>query len=299
MSESIRVPGAGGSDLWIVGCGYVGQALGLRASASGWRVWGTRRRPEGLPAPIRPLRGDVGRPDGLELPPLVDALVYAVSAEERSPDAYARAYRDGVTNVLEACASADLHPRRAIFVSSTSVWGQSDGSWVDEQTPASPPDETSRLVLEAELAFEARARGLGCRAVVARLGGIYGPGRTSLVERVAAGRAEFDPAAPNFTNRIHRDDAAAALLHLVSLPDPEPVYAVVDSDPAPLRVVQAFLSEQLEAPAPRPRSGRARQTRRSNKRVRNLRLLRSGFSLTHPTYREGYGALLAAREDAG
>ena len=155
------------------------------------------------------------------------------------------------------------------------------------------------MLVEAEQAFEHAARDLGARSVVARLGGIYGPGRTGLIDRVARGDAVFDPAAPNFTNRIHRDDAAAALLHLATLREPESVYAVVDSAPSPLRVVQSFLAERIDAPPPSPRHGAPLSPRRTNKRVRNGRLLRSGFELLYPTYREGYEAVLAAREDAG
>ncbi len=129
---------------------------------------------------------------------------------------------------------------------------------------------------------------------VLRLGGIYGPGRTSLLERARSGV----PGGPAFTNRIHRDDAAAALLHLALLPTAEPCYVGVDCEPATEAEVLAWLARRLgvtpaEAPGVAPSSSRRA---RGSKRCRNARLLASGFRFRYPTWREGYEALLDERD---
>jgi nucleoside-diphosphate-sugar epimerase len=129
--------------------------------------------------------------------------------------------------------------------------------------------------------------------VVLRLGGIYGPGRTRLVDRVRRGEATCPPE-PTWTNRIHRDDAAGAIRHLLALDDPEEVYLGVDTDPAERCEVLTWLAERLGAPAPRP--GPA--SRRGNKRVSSARLQASGYRFRYPTFREGYGAMLDATPDA-
>ena len=133
---------------------------------------------------------------------------------------------------------------------------------------------------------EALAAGLPARRrVVARLGGIYGPGRTRLVRQVRAGR----PVRDRWTNRIHADDAAAALAHLVTADDalvPD-VVNVVDTEPARKGDVTAFVAGLLGVPAPPVDT-----TGPAGKRVDGTRLLTTGFRHRHPTYREGYRSLL-------
>jgi nucleoside-diphosphate-sugar epimerase len=130
-------------------------------------------------------------------------------------------------------------------------------------------------------------------AVVLRLGGIYGPGRDRLIREVAEGRA-LRPAEPLFTHRIHRDDAAGAIAHLLALERPEPVYLGVDSEPADLGAVYAWISARLGLPepaiAPIPGEGRLA---RGSKRCSNARLVASGYRFAYPTFREGYGELIA------
>ena len=132
-----------------------------------------------------------------------------------------------------------------------------------------------------------------------RLGGIYGPGRTSLVERVRSGAARVSPGSARFTNRIHRDDAAAALAHLAALPAAPSCHLGVDCAPAPEAEVLAWLAERLGVAPPCEDAPPAREeTRRAtgNKRCSNARLLATGFRFRYPTYREGYEALLRERD---
>jgi len=281
----------------IVGCGYVGTELARQLAADGVRVFGVRRDPTGLPDGVVPVAADVTDPASLQaaLPREVEAIVYAVSPATRSGEAYRRAYVDGLRNVVASVANpSSRFPGRLILVGSTGVYGTSDGSQVDEDTPPAPSDPPGQALLDAEAA----ARTLGTPGIVLRLGGIYGPGRDRTIRQVRSGAADC-PEPGRFGNRIHRDDAAAAVRHLLAVPDPAPVYLGVDEDPADLRDVYRWIARTTGAVDPcgeerRPNEGRASaSTRRgTNKRCSSERLVASGFRFRYPTYREGYAALL-------
>jgi nucleoside-diphosphate-sugar epimerase len=192
---------------------------------------------------------------------------------------------DGPRNLLAALGTQGQRPRRVIFTSSTSVYGQSGGEWVDEDSPAEPAGFRGRRMLEGESIFF----GGPFPGVVLRLGGIYGPGRTSYIDRVRSGAGEC-PAVTTYTNRIHRDDCAGALRHLMHLPSPHPVYLGVDREPADSCDVLHWLAATLGKPA--PRRAHAAVPPRGNKRCRSDRLASSGYTFLYPTYREGFTALL-------
>ncbi len=273
----------------IAGCGYVGIALGERLAAGGCEVFGLRRETEGLPRAIRPLAADLGDPATLrELPGELGLVFYTASAERSGEPAYRRAYVDGVRNLLDALAARQRGVRRFLFASSSAVYAQSAGEWVDEGSETSPREFRGRILLEGEAAVLSAP----FRAAVVRLGGIYGPSRTRLVDQVREGRARFVPG--RFTNRIHRDDAAGALAHVAHLDAAEPVYLGVDCDPAEERVVLEWLAERLDAPRPCASESAPPGRRLGSKRCRNARLLEAGYAFRYPTFREGYGALLAA-----
>jgi len=138
-------------------------------------------------------------------------------------------------------------------------------------------------------------------AVVIRFGGIYGPGRTRLIDSVRAGTATRPAGPPLYTNRIHRDDCARVLEHLLFLPTPAPLYLAVDDDPAPLGEVLSWLATQIDVPEPplavsqplKPggRGGDPAARARASKRCRHTRLRASGFQFRYPSYRDGYAAL--------
>jgi nucleoside-diphosphate-sugar epimerase len=262
----------------------------VRLAAAGQEVWGLRRDPAGLPAPIRPLAADLGEPATLEclagLAP--DAVVYVASADAFDEAAYRRVYVEGVRNLLAALAVRP--PARLLYVSSTGVYGQTAGEWVDERSPAEPGGFSGRCLLEGENL----ALGRGRPSVVVRFGGIYGPGRTRLVEAVRRGEACGD-SPPRYTNRIHRDDCAAVLEHLLGLPSPEALYLGVDCLPAPECEVMDWLADALGVPRPPRGGGSAPGPQRGNRRCRNDRLLASGYRFRYPTYREGYRAVLGAQ----
>lgn len=270
----------------------MGNALASLLVEEGRTVWGMRRNPEALAPGVRPVAADVSRPSGLDgLPRRVDAVVYAVSPDAASEEAYRAAYVEGPAHLLDALARRGARPGRLLFVTSTAVYGREDGSWVDETSPTDPESFRGRVLLEGEEAV--RARSDGC--VVLRLGGIYGPGRTRLVDRVRSGEARCSGGEPRYSNRIHRDDCAGALRHLLDLSEPRPLYLGVDREPAERCQVLRWLARRLGVPEPPVVEGDGGGGRRSNKRCSSDRLVEDGYDFLYPTYREGYGDLLAAR----
>jgi nucleoside-diphosphate-sugar epimerase len=282
------------SRILIAGCGDIGSALGLRLHADGHEVWGLRRSPRKLPAGINSLQADLTVPRTLRaLPHGLDAAIYIATPDAYDDAAYEAAYVRGVENLIAALQARGASVARLIFVSSTSVYGQSNGEWVDEESATDAETFSARRLLQAEgvvLALEAPA-------LVVRFGGIYGAGRNRLIERVRNGRP-CQESPPLFTNRIHRDDCVAVLGHLLSLREHRPVYLAVDNEPAPQCAVMDWLAGRLGVPAP-PRvepGANADDRRPSSKRCRNDLLLASGYRFLYPSYRDGYAAIL---DDSG
>jgi nucleoside-diphosphate-sugar epimerase len=283
----------------IAGCGDVGATLGQDLNSAGHEVWGLKRRPADLPPGIRPLAADLTDPATLNgLPPAVDAVVYSAAAIGFGEAAYQAAYVAGVGNLLDALRRAGQQPRRLLFTSSTSVYAQHQGEWVDEDSPAEADNFSGRCIRAGErLMWDSP-----WPAVVIRFGGIYGPGRTRLIDSVRAGTAARPAGPPLYTNRIHRDDCARVLAHLLFLPTPAPLYLATDDDPAPLGEVLGWLATRLGVPEPplaaslplKPGAGTGDPTlrMRASKRCRNARLRASGFQFRYPSYRDGYAALL-------
>jgi nucleoside-diphosphate-sugar epimerase len=276
----------------IAGCGDVGTALGLLLAADGHGVFGLRRHPDRLPAPIRALAGDLADvaslvviPDGIEL------VAYTAAADGFDDGAYRRAYVEGVANVLAALAMRAAPVRRLLFTSSTAVYAQTDGGWVDESSPAEPAGFSGRRVLEGERLV----LGSEVPAVVLRLAGIYGPGRTRLIDRLRSGTATCHDGPPRWTNRIHRDDCAGTARHLLTMTEPDSLWLGVDREPAEECVVLDWLAARLGVPPPRrvSREPGASGRPETSKRCSSRKLLASGYVFRYPTFRDGYAALVA------
>ncbi|MEE9097367.1 NAD-dependent epimerase/dehydratase family protein [Pseudarthrobacter phenanthrenivorans] len=275
----------------LAGCGDLGTEAGLRFAGLGHRVVGWRRSPAKLPAAIEGAAADLTAGDLPPVPEDATAVVIAVAADSPTEEAYRAAYVRGVENVLAALKRDAVTPKRIIFVSSTAVYGDASGGWVDESTAADPGGFSGRILVEAEELLQARLEGTSTLGVSVRLGGIYGPGRTRLIDQVRSGSAVI-PEDVRYTNRIHRDDAAAALVHLATMEAaPAPIYVGVDNEPADLGSVLRFLASELGLPA--PRLGDAGPARGGNKRCRNDLLRSTGFTLAFPTFREGYRDVIA------
>lgn len=275
----------------LAGCGDLGTEAGLRFHALGHRVVGWRRSPAKLPAAIEGVAADLSAPGLPRVPADTTAVVIAVAADSPTEEAYRAAYVDGLTHVLDALERDGVRPQRVLFVSSTAVYGDAGGGWVDENTPPRPGGFSGRVLLEAEQLLQAAFSGTATTATSLRLGGIYGPGRTRLIDQVRGGTAVV-PEDARYTNRIHRDDAAAATVHLATVPpEPAPVYVGVDNDPADLGTVLRFLAAELGLAE--PPVGDAGPARGGNKRCRNDLLRSTGFEFAFPSFREGYRDILA------
>jgi nucleoside-diphosphate-sugar epimerase len=272
--------------LLIAGCGDLGCRTGLTLASQGWAVQGLRRRVAGLPAAIAPLAGDLGQAtcptDWPAQAP--NYLLYVAAAERSDESAYRAAYVEGLRHVLDWLAEQGQRPKRLLFVSSTAVYGQHQGEWVDETSPCEPQGFTGRVLLEAEqLALNG-----GIPASVVRLAGLYEGSSRWLVNQLRAG---LMPAAqpPLYSNRIHRDDAAALLSCLLQADARgerlESIYLGVDDQPAPLHEVADWLRARfaIDTPPSAPMQRRAGSKRCRNTRARNL-----GWAPRYPSYREGY-----------
>jgi len=276
----------------IAGCGDVGSRLALQLQQAGWRVTGVRRNPARLPQGVAGLGADFNDsccPAGWEtLSP--DYLVYAVAADQHDEAGYRRAYIDGLANVMSWIRQHGQAPRRLVFVSSSSVYGQTNSDWVTETSPTEPAGYSGKVMLEAE----ALAHASSTPATVVRLTGIYGPGRERLINQARQGYyAEQEP--PQYGNRIHADDAAGLIAHLLrqdwaglSLAG---CYLGVDDAPAALHEVLAWLRERLGVQA---ELQQAPVRRTGSKRCSNALARGTGWVPRYTTYREGYATLVEA-----
>jgi nucleoside-diphosphate-sugar epimerase len=261
----------------IAGCGDVGNALGRRLLDDGVAVWGVRRRIDALGPGIEPWRIDLTDPSTYDTPPAAfDTLFFTASADRRDETAYRAIYVDALRNLLAHLRGSGCPLERVFFTSSTAVYGQSEGEWVDETSPTEPSGFNGAILLEAE----ALVADIPETGINVRLSGIYGPGRLRLVRKVASGEAQ---ATDGWTNRIHVEDCGGALHHLSKLANPAPLYLGTDDEPATTREVVTWMAEVLGKPV--PATG---ETVRLNKRCRNARLRETGYRFTYPSFREGY-----------
>lgn len=271
----------------LVGCGDLGLRTARHLLARGDEVWALRRNPPAdAPAGIRWVRADLARPEQLGgLPAGITRVAWLPAPGRRDPHAYTSVFTDPLPHVFGALDTAAL--RRVVFVSSSAVYGEHGGGWVDEQTQPDPPGFNGRVLLQAEQWLA----GQGLPATALRLAGLYGPGRTQLLERLREGQARAPHEPPHWANRIHIDDAAAAVAHLLHLPQVRPVYIGCDDMPLPLHDLYAHLAALLRAPP--PADGPA-PSGVGSKRLSNVLLRASGLALQWPDSRAGYAALIDA-----
>ncbi|MEW5978071.1 MAG: SDR family oxidoreductase [Acidobacteriota bacterium] len=279
----------------IAGCGYVGTALAELLCTAGHEVWALRRTSQASSGRVCWLRADLTQSHSLTaLPGHLDYVFYLAAADNPSDEAYEAIYVRGLKNLIDALVAQRQPLRRLFFTSSTAVYGQSEGAWVDESSPADSRHFTGQRILQAESVL--RVGPFAHTAV--RLGGIYGPGRDRLLRWVRSGSAVCAEGPAVYTNRIHRDDCAGVLAHLMLLDQPESLYLGVDKEPVEKCVVLTWLCDQLGMPRPLTVEISTEPSDRtaSNKRCSNRRLLSTGYRFRYPTFREGYAAMLSEEQ---
>lgn len=274
----------------LVGCGDLGaRVASLRASE--WQLAGVRRSDQTMPG-IRMIAADARSSVALQsvLTGGFDIVVATMTPPEFSDAGYVAGYVEPARALVEACQwlPPSIRPQRIFWVSSTRVFGENRGEWVDETTEPRPQDFAGRRLLEAEQVLQAGV----VPVTVVRFSGIYGPGRDRLLRKVRSGR--IAPAAPlQWTNRIHSDDCAGVLVHLIEREargeGSAGVYIGTDSESVGAHEVQWWLAERLGISAmEEPVS----TTAESGRRCSNRRLLESGYRFRYPTWRDGYETLL-------
>jgi nucleoside-diphosphate-sugar epimerase len=273
----------------IVGCGDLGARAGALLHDRGWQVAGVRRSTDRLPAGFTGHRADYTEEGSLgflaALEP--DYLLTTFNPAEMTVEGYRSGFLVAMQNTL---AGLGAHrPRGIIMVSSTRVFAEREGGWVDETSELVGDDPRALAIIEAERALLSS----GHTACVVRFGGIYGAPDGRLLARIRRGEL-CAPEPVRYTNRIHRQDCGGFLAHLLlAMADgvaPEPVYIGVDDDPAPRFEVESWLARELGVAA-RP-GFRAPESPGGHKRCSNRRLHASGYRLLYPDYRSGYRAVL-------
>jgi nucleoside-diphosphate-sugar epimerase len=288
----------------ILGCGYVGLRLGYRLTAAGHDVVGVRRSASAMNAIARagmePVAADVTDPDSLARVPDAEWLVFAASSGGRGADAARRVFVDGLETVLEQFGGRDATPDRLVYTSSTGVYGDHGGDWVDEETPVEPTTEKTEVLAEAERLALSAGDEYGIDGAVARFAGLYGPDRYRL-ERYLQG-----PVTEGYLNMVHRDDAAGAVAYLLERDlARDEVVLVVDDEPVSKWSFADWLADAcgVERPEKQTKAERlavgdlsaaARRRIETSKRCSNDYLRSLGYEFTYPTFRDGYRAAVEA-----
>ena len=265
----------------IAGCGYVGEAAADLFHGQHWEVAGWTSSAESAarlakrPYPVRPV--DItDRAAVSAVPGEFDFVVQCISTSGGDVEDYHRLYLGGARNLIHRFPSS-----RLIFTSSTSVYAQTDGTAVDEASPAEPAHEKGKVLRETEELI------LATGGIVARLGGIHGPGRSFFLSKFLEGAAVVEPNDRRFINQVHRDDIVSALLLLAEQPSAREgqIFNVVGDRPITVREAYEWLSVRLGEPLPSSGPGAIPRRRgRSNKQVSNAKLRALGWEPHYPTF---------------
>jgi nucleoside-diphosphate-sugar epimerase len=276
----------------IVGCGAIGYELAKVLAAAGHDVTGLKRKPPlESQEKFKHVRADITSTTDLEaLDTDFDHVFFIVSADSRNENSYHDIYEIGIENLLNRFAQTGC-TAPWLFVSSTSVYGQSKGEWVDEDSVTAPTKSTSLKIVQAEQKLMAA----NPANVVVRFSGIYGPGREYLL-RMAKQTPSIQQHPPYYTNRIHQRDCVGVLAflleqHLAGV-NLEQCYLVSDDDPAPLWEVMDWMAERMQCNPPIAKV--EENDCDMNKRCRNDRLKKLGYHFIYPDYKAGYAELIAA-----
>lgn len=272
--------------LLIIGCGDLGRRVGVTLVQQDWGISAVRRHPTAADTQFQWTAVDYSIPGSLDFAEQLrpEFVIASFTPTSMDLDGYRRGFTAGAANVLKGLGSH--RPRLVVMVSSTRVYAETEGGWVDENSAMSSTDERALAIIEAErLLLESEQA-----ATVVRFGGIYGDHHGRLLTKIASGH--IAPASPvRYTNRIHREDCAGFLVHLLKLAQTHqpiaPAYNGVDNDPAPAHEVESWIAVTLGSKTVESDIKVANRAT-SHKRCRNGLLRASGYSLRYPDYRAGY-----------
>jgi nucleoside-diphosphate-sugar epimerase len=290
----------------IVGCGYVGLPLGAELVRLGHEVCGVTRSAQNHAAlqaqSIQPFTADIAQRPTLDALPLpFDWVVNTVSSSQGGIEEYEQVYWQGTRHLLDWLAATP--PKKFVYTSSTSVYGQTDGSLVKEGSPAEPASETGRVLVDTEKLLLDAAREKKFPAVILRVAGIYGPERGHLFLQYLKDEARLPGRGERLLNMIHRADLVNCIIAALKNGRAGEVYNAVDDEPVPQIHFFRWLSETLgknmppfgEEPAA---AGRKRAV--THKKVLNRKLKAElGYQFKYPTFRQGYTAEIQRLQDAG
>lgn len=285
----------------FAGCGDIGlrtiRRLESHQEASVWQTLAMRRHIGVLPSDVDAVEGDLRDTEGLVRlmdGSRVDALVITLTPDDMSDDGYRDSYVAAAQAVKSAIAQTIQPPGFVLWVSSSGIYGQSGGEWVGELTETSPTSFRGKRLLEAEKIID----DLPITSVIVRFSGIYGPGRSRLINQVRRGSiVSSEPV--RWTNRIHSEDCAGVIAHLLNRycqgQSLEAVYLATDNEPVPAYEIQSWLAGQLGVDVGSELGGQEIQpvSRPGNRRCSNRRLRDSGYQFLYPTFREGYQAVIS------
>lgn len=265
----------------IVGCGYLGAAIAARLRDQGALVTAWVRSPETAATlsaeDFQVVTGDVAHPESWSsITTSFDMVVHSASSSRGGPDIYAQVYREGMRQIISHQPQA-----RLLFVSSTSVYGQTSGEFVDETSPANPSTETGKILREAEeIALKANG-------IVVRASGIYGPDRGVLWQKFLKGEAVIEGDGLRWINQIHRDDLAAAIILLLNQ-EATGIFNASDDHPTTYLEFYRWCAETTGHQMP-PFGPINTQRKRglTNKRVSNQKLKSLDWTPRYPSFREG------------
>lgn len=276
--------------LMIVGCGDLGTRLGLQMASFNWLVYGARRNSKQLAQPIQPVSIDLLCPTLPQEWPntAIDYVVFCVAPHKADYKNYRPLYCQGLIHLLSWLKQKGQTPKQLFVISSTAVYGQNDGQWVNESSTTAPTSPQGNVMFEMEQI--AQHSGIDC--CIIRLAGLYGPHRNYLIKQAKTG-VYYPANPPLYANRIHIDDAAQLIKHLLIYHQTgtslATCYIGVDDTPAPIQETLAWLREQL-AIEQLETDYAIRST--GNKRLSNQQAKATGWQPLYPSYKEGYLSLL-------
>lgn len=273
----------------ILGCGYLGERVAQQWHAAGRTVYTVTRSPDRAEtfaqAGYIPLLGDVMQPDSLRLPPDVTTILYAIGLDRTTGHSQRAVYVTGLQHALASLTNCGVSQPRVLYISSTSVYGESAGEWITSETPAHPTKESGHVCLEAETVLRDWAHTHTAPATVLRLAGIYGPGR--LLSRAASLRQQtpLSGCPQAWLNLIHVDDAVTAVLAAERNITAGNTWLVADTEPVPRGVYYSHLAALVNAPPPVfSAPDDPERNKRCDSRTTQATL---NWQLRYPTYREG------------